>query len=126
MFEPLAKLRCRKLGDLSGGQQKMVEVGRALMSRPRVLLLDEPTAGLAPAVGTALLALFRRLATELGIAVLLVEQNVVMALEVADGVMTLVSGAKDLEAPADEVRRRLTEIVEGWLWSERSDEGVGA
>jgi branched-chain amino acid transport system ATP-binding protein len=117
----LRDLKSRRLGDLSGGQQKLTEVGRALVSRPAVLVLDEPTAGLAPSVAGQLLELFRKIADERSVAVLLVEQNIEIALEMADHAYCLVAGLTSLDAPAADVRARLPEIVESWLWSREKD-----
>jgi branched-chain amino acid transport system ATP-binding protein len=84
LFEPLAARR-RYLGhQLSGGERQMLALGRALVGRPRLLLLDEPSLGLAPRVIAQIMGLLRRLRTETGLTVLLVEQNVRSALSVAD------------------------------------------
>ena len=77
---------------LSGGEQQLVAILRGLMARPRVLLLDEPSLGLAPTLVARLMALLRRLADELGLAVLLVEQNARSALSVADHAVVLALG----------------------------------
>jgi branched-chain amino acid transport system ATP-binding protein len=84
LFEPLAARR-RHLGhQLSGGEAQMLALGRALVARPRLLLLDEPSLGLAPRVVAQIMGLLRRLRDETGLTVLLVEQNVRSALSVAD------------------------------------------
>ncbi|MDQ0469221.1 ABC transporter ATP-binding protein [Labrys wisconsinensis] len=104
----------RRAGLLSGGQRKLVEVARGLVAEPKLLLLDEPTAGLSPAM---VRELYRQLARlkQAGISILLVEQNVREALEVADHVYVLAMGLNDVDGPAREISRRLPEIVQGWL-----------
>jgi branched-chain amino acid transport system ATP-binding protein len=107
----------RRMGLLSGGQQKLVEIGRALVSSPSVILLDEPTAGVASAVADELLALLRGLAERDGVAVLMVEQNLELALRAADYGYCLVAGRNSTEGLATDVLDRLPEIVESWLWA---------
>ena len=91
VFPVLAERRRQVGTTLSGGEQQMLAVGRALMSRPRVLLLDEPSMGLAPLLVKRLFNTFRRL-QEGGLAILLVEQNTRLALSVADRVFVLSGG----------------------------------
>jgi branched-chain amino acid transport system ATP-binding protein len=84
LFPPLAERRAREAHTLSGGERQMLAIGRALMARPRLLLLDEPSLGLAPRVAAQIMALLARLRDETGLTVLLVEQNAKGALSVAD------------------------------------------
>jgi branched-chain amino acid transport system ATP-binding protein len=84
LFPPLRERRRQLASSLSGGERQMLSIGRALMASPRVLLLDEPSLGLAPIVTAQIMALIRTLAAERGLAVLLVEQNARSALSIAD------------------------------------------
>jgi branched-chain amino acid transport system ATP-binding protein len=84
LFPPLRERRTQAAGSLSGGERQMLSIGRALMAQPRVLLLDEPSLGLAPIVSAQIMTLIKRLAAERGLAVLLVEQNARSALSIAD------------------------------------------
>jgi branched-chain amino acid transport system ATP-binding protein len=84
LFEPLARRRRFPGHQLSGGERQMLALGRALVGRPRLLLLDEPSLGLAPRVTTQIMALLRSLRDDTGLTVLLVEQNVRGALSIAD------------------------------------------
>jgi branched-chain amino acid transport system ATP-binding protein len=86
---------------LSGGEQKQLEIGRALLLRPRVLLIDEPSIGLSPLVVRDVFQLLRRLADDQGVTVLMVEQNVKSALALADEAIALESGRLVLHKPAD-------------------------
>lgn len=88
----LADRRRLRAGQLSGGQQRMLSLGMALMRSPNVLLLDEPSLGLAPAIQEELFASIRQLAATRGMAVVLVEQNVTKALSIADAALVLHSG----------------------------------
>jgi branched-chain amino acid transport system ATP-binding protein len=88
---------------LSGGEQKQLEVGRALLLRPKVLLIDEPSIGLSPLVVADVFKLLRKLADEQGVTVLMVEQNVKSALKMADDAIALESGRLVLHKAADEL-----------------------
>jgi branched-chain amino acid transport system ATP-binding protein len=84
LFEPLARRRTQPGHQLSGGERQMLALGRALVGRPRLLLLDEPSLGLAPRVTAQIMGLLRTLRDSTGLTVLLVEQNVRGALSIAD------------------------------------------
>ena len=88
----------RRIGTLSGGQQQMVSIGRTLLSRPRCLLMDEPSIGLAPKLFQDLLRPIRELQRKTGMSILLVEQNVKEALKISDRVIVMKSGAIIREA----------------------------
>jgi branched-chain amino acid transport system ATP-binding protein len=83
----------RRAGTLSGGQQQMVSIARVLLSRPRCLLMDEPSIGLAPKLFQDLLQPIRQLQQQLGLSILLVEQNVKEAFKISDRVLVMRSGA---------------------------------
>ncbi|MGW4462789.1 ABC transporter ATP-binding protein [Micromonospora sp. NPDC004704] len=108
LFEPLTRRRRHAGHQLSGGERQMLALGRALVGRPRLLLLDEPSLGLAPRVTAQIMALLRQLRDRTGLTVLLVEQNVRSALSVADqgvvmslGKIVIATGAAGLRDDAD-------------------------
>lgn len=101
-FPVLAERRHQKAGLLSGGEQQMLAIARALMARPRLLLMDEPSLGLAPQMVERVFDLIAELRAE-GITILLVEQNVPMSLDVADSGVVLANGRVVLEGPAAEL-----------------------
>ena len=106
LLPELHKCLDRKAGVLSGGEQQMLAVGRALVCAPRVLLVDEMSLGLAPVIVERLLPVLRRVAEDLGAGVLFVEQHVSLALEVADRAYVLSHGRLVLEGAAKDLRGR--------------------
>jgi branched-chain amino acid transport system ATP-binding protein len=92
VFPRLAERRTQRAGSLSGGEQQMLAIARALMSRPKLLLCDEPSLGLAPLITQELFEVLKRLNAEEGLSVLLVEQNANLALKVAQRVYLLETG----------------------------------
>jgi branched-chain amino acid transport system ATP-binding protein len=102
LFPRLYERRDQLAGTLSGGEQQMVAMGRALMSRPRLLLMDEPSMGLSPALVQQNFRIIKEV-HESGVAVLMVEQNAAMALSIADRGYVLSTGEIVLEGPASEL-----------------------
>jgi len=103
LFPRLYERRTQKAGTMSGGEQQMCAIGRALMARPKLLLLDEPSMGLAPIFVEKIFEIIRTI-NEQGTPVLLVEQNALMALDVASRGYVLETGRVALEGPAAELR----------------------
>ena len=104
MFPRLAERSSQLAGYLSGGEQQMLAIGRALMGNPRVLLMDEPSEGLAPQIVAEVMATIRRL-KEQGLSILLVEQNAKLAFDVADDIVILNSGRVVVDATAEALVR---------------------
>jgi branched-chain amino acid transport system ATP-binding protein len=104
LFPRLGERRAQAAGSLSGGEQQMLAVARALMSRPRLLLLDEPSLGLAPLVIKNLFARFRELNEQEGVTMFVVEQNANLALDIADRAYVLEAGRIVLSGSAAELR----------------------
>jgi branched-chain amino acid transport system ATP-binding protein len=103
-FPRLEERRGQQAGNLSGGEQQMLAVARALMLRPRLLMLDEPSLGLAPIVTSELFRVLGEICEGQGMTVLLVEQNANLALDFADHAYVLESGRLALEGEADEIK----------------------
>lgn len=105
----------RRAGDLSGGQQKLVEIMRSMILAPTTLLLDEPTAGLSPKMADQVYARIAALPRELGVTVLLVDQNVRASLAISDDVYVLAMGLNNDQGPARDIHDRLGEITANWM-----------
>jgi branched-chain amino acid transport system ATP-binding protein len=125
MLPELEKCLGRKAGVLSGGEQQMLAVGRALISRPRLLLVDEMSLGLAPVIVERLLPILRRIADELGAGVLFVEQHIAMALELADRAYVLNHGEMVLTGEAADLRGRRDLVEASYLGEATIDELSG-
>ncbi len=103
MFPRLAERRTQAVGSMSGGEQQMAAIGRGLMSTPKLLMLDEPSLGLAPLLVSEVFETVRRLQEEGDTTVLMVEQNVLEALELSDWAYILQTGEIRSQGPAQEV-----------------------
>ena len=101
MFPFLKERKNEKAGNFSGGQQKILEVGRALMLEPRMILLDEPSLGLAPITAKQVFGTIKSLKDEMGMTVLMVEQNAKSGLAIADRAYVLELGRECMEGPAN-------------------------
>jgi branched-chain amino acid transport system ATP-binding protein len=104
-FPRLEARHRQQAGTLSGGEQQMLAVGRALMLRPRLMLLDEPSFGLAPVIVQELFEIFRALNRDERVSMLLVEQNAALALEIADRAYLIETGRVVVEGPACDLRQ---------------------
>ncbi|MEO7398059.1 MAG: ABC transporter ATP-binding protein [Ilumatobacteraceae bacterium] len=103
VFPRLYERRDQKAGSLSGGEQQMLAIARALMSKPKLLLCDEPSLGLAPIITQDLFAILGRLNTEHGLSILVVEQNANLAVKIAHSVFVLETGTIVATGTADEI-----------------------
>jgi branched-chain amino acid transport system ATP-binding protein len=114
MFPALKERRLQAAGYLSGGEQQMLVIGRGLMSDPKVMLLDEPSLGLAPLLVDEIFGVIRRLRDDRRLTVLLVEQNAALALDIADHGYVMENGRIVLEGPAETLRQN-SDIKEFYL-----------
>jgi branched-chain amino acid transport system ATP-binding protein len=103
-FPRLKERRHQQAGTLSGGEQQMLAVGRAMMLRPRLMLLDEPSFGLAPLIVQELFGILRALNREENVSILLVEQNASLALDLADHAYLIETGRLVIKGPARDIR----------------------
>ena len=105
-YFPILKARlAQQAGTLSGGEQQMLAISRALMLAPRLMLLDEPSFGLAPLIVQEIFRIMRRINDEAKVSMLLVEQNAALALDLADHVFLLETGRVVMEGPSELLRR---------------------
>ncbi|MBV8752567.1 MAG: ABC transporter ATP-binding protein [Hyphomicrobiales bacterium] len=103
-FPRLRERRRQQAGTLSGGEQQMLAVGRAMMLRPRLMLLDEPSFGLAPLIVQELFDILRALNREANVSILLVEQNASLALDLADHAYLIETGRLVIKGPSRDIR----------------------
>lgn len=120
-FPALADMKSKMAGYLSGGQQQMLAIGRGFMARPRLLLLDEPSLGLSPALVQEIFAIITRLNREQGLTILLVEQNANVALQVSQRGYVMEVGGMVMDGPSDKLLES-EDIKEFYLG--KKDEGV--
>ena len=120
LFPRLGERKKQMAGTLSGGEQQMLAIGRALMARPKLLLLDEPSMGLAPLVVQEIFAVIEKLRQEEGTTVLLVEQNAKAALKMADRGYVLETGKVILEGAAADLLEN-PEVQRAYLGKEKKD-----
>jgi branched-chain amino acid transport system ATP-binding protein len=113
-FPRLKDLRRRTSGYLSGGEQQMVVIGRAIMAEPRLMLLDEPSLGLAPLLVQEIFEIIKRINQESGVSILVVEQNANVALKIASYAYVMESGRVVLDGPADQLAQN-ADIKEFYL-----------
>ena len=120
LFPRLEERRGQLAGTMSGGEQQMLAIGRALMARPRLLLLDEPSMGLAPLVVQEIFRVLEQLRRDNGTTILLVEQNAKAALKLADRGYVLETGKVILEGEADELMENI-EVKRAYLGKDKKE-----
>lgn len=120
LFPRLEERRRQASGTMSGGEQQMLAIGRALMARPKLLLLDEPSMGLAPLVVQEIFRVLKQLRDERNVTILLVEQNAKAALKLADRGYVLETGKVILEGPADELLEN-AEVKRAYLGKDKKE-----
>lgn len=120
LFPRLEERRKQLAGTMSGGEQQMLAIGRALMANPKMLLLDEPSMGLAPLVVQEIFRVLEKLRNDNGTTILLVEQNAKAALKLADRGYVLETGKVILEGPADELLEN-AEVKRAYLGKDKKE-----
>jgi branched-chain amino acid transport system ATP-binding protein len=115
LFPRLKERLHQKAGSLSGGEQQMLAIARALMSKPRVLMLDEPSQGLSPKIAWEVAETLDKIRKEAGISIVLVEQNIALSLEKADYIYILEQGRIAIEGFKDEILTRKLDIIKAYL-----------
>jgi branched-chain amino acid transport system ATP-binding protein len=115
LFPALARREKLRVADLSGGEQQMLAIARALVQAPKLLLIDEMSLGLAPVAVEALMPVIRRVADEHGASVIMVEQHIQLALEVADQAMVLVHGSIVLSDSAETLRADTSQVESAYM-----------
>ncbi|MCU1398273.1 MAG: transporter ATP-binding protein, partial [Acidimicrobiales bacterium] len=105
IFPRLHERRDQKAGSLSGGEQQMLAIARAMMSRPKLLLCDEPSLGLAPIITQELFSILGRLNAERGLSILVVEQNANLAVKIAQSVFVLETGSIVASGTAEDIAK---------------------
>ena len=124
LFPRLEERRKQLAGTMSGGEQQMLSIGRAMMANPKLLLLDEPSMGLAPLVVQEIFRVLERLRQETGTTILLVEQNAKAALKLADRGYVLETGKVILEGVADELMEN-ADVKRAYLGKDRKEKQNG-
>lgn len=122
---PILRERAPQLAQtMSGGEQQILALGRAMMIEPQILMVDEPSLGIAPQAAREIFATIKRLSTELGVTVLMVEQNVRMGLELADHAFVLDLGTKRFEGPTVEIQEdpRIRDLYLGAMAPDMEEE----